>query len=395
MKKRMEKSSKERGSSGVEEEPLKTAGLNTQDKLPILTIDKFQCCGNIEVEFPELCTLAGIREIPAVKQRTTESSSTEQANEGSQPQTFSKRSMTTWSSKPCLQIEIENEDHRSIKRVRISGWRVDEAMTQVLGKVLPSLPDLQSLEMWQAGLTDCILTTLMSTVSLCTNLRKVLLEGNPLPEQSYHVLIAENSMITHLSLRNNRIGEEGARLIGSALSTACSANKNLLSLNMAFNSIGDAGAIHIAQGLRFNRTLMHLSLASNHISDAGASCLAEVFGPFALTHEEIVERRRQLIKRNQQPVKEDSTCEQLPSIPSNSSLEHISKGTKSNTKKKDAPKKDEKLPASQKVATLGKKEDPKLVKKRQGSATFNTQRAIWTRFSWKRKHWEPQILLDI
>uniref|UniRef100_A0A669E7B5 Chloride channel, voltage-sensitive 1a n=1 Tax=Oreochromis niloticus TaxID=8128 RepID=A0A669E7B5_ORENI len=28
----------------------------------------------------------------------------------------------------------------------------------------------------------------------------------------------------------------------------------------------------------------------------------------------------------------------------------------------------------------------------QGSATFNTQRAIWTQFPQKRKHWEPQIL---
>uniref|UniRef100_A0A3B4GVF7 LIM zinc-binding domain-containing protein n=1 Tax=Pundamilia nyererei TaxID=303518 RepID=A0A3B4GVF7_9CICH len=31
----------------------------------------------------------------------------------------------------------------------------------------------------------------------------------------------------------------------------------------------------------------------------------------------------------------------------------------------------------------------------RGSATFNTQRAIWTRFPRKRNHWEPQILFDI
>lgn len=55
------------------------------------------------------------------------------------------------------------------------------------------------------------------------------------------------SSLTHLSLRNNQIGDEGARLIGAALSTIKSANKNLLSLNLAFNHIGDAGASHIAQ----------------------------------------------------------------------------------------------------------------------------------------------------
>uniref|UniRef100_A0A668VI69 Ig-like domain-containing protein n=1 Tax=Oreochromis aureus TaxID=47969 RepID=A0A668VI69_OREAU len=31
----------------------------------------------------------------------------------------------------------------------------------------------------------------------------------------------------------------------------------------------------------------------------------------------------------------------------------------------------------------------------QGSATFYAQRATWTRFPRKRKHWEPQILFDI
>lgn len=111
------------------------------------------------------------------------------------------------------------------------------------------------------------------------------------------------SSITHLSLRNNRIGDEGARLIGSALSTTKSANKNLLSLNLAFNAIGDAGATHIAQvqprtdfvfplydplmsvevltlfssqGLRLNRALLCLSLSNNQIGDSGAAHLAAV-----------------------------------------------------------------------------------------------------------------------
>lgn len=49
------------------------------------------------------------------------------------------------------------------------------------------------------------------------------------------------------------MGDEGARLIGSALSTASSTNKKLLALNLSFNSIGDEGATHIAQVLHLDR----------------------------------------------------------------------------------------------------------------------------------------------
>lgn len=39
----------------------------------------------------------------------------------SQTQTVSESQMSTWSPKPCFQIELENEDHHSTKEVKISG----------------------------------------------------------------------------------------------------------------------------------------------------------------------------------------------------------------------------------------------------------------------------------
>ncbi|XP_078391709.1 leucine-rich repeat-containing protein 71-like, partial [Cetorhinus maximus] len=48
--------------------------------------------------------------------------------------------------------------------------------------------------------------------------------------------------------------------------------------------------------LRLNRTLLWLSLAYNRIGDGGATKLAEVLAPFALTHEEVVERRVLLLE---------------------------------------------------------------------------------------------------
>ncbi|NWH54476.1 LRC71 protein, partial [Fregata magnificens] len=82
------------------------------------------------------------------------------------------------------------------------------------------------------------------------------LEGNPLPEPAFHTLMGSDS---------------------------------------TFNRISDLGAGYIAEGLRLNRSLLSLSLANNDIGDVGAIRLAEVLGPFALTHAEVVERRRLLL----------------------------------------------------------------------------------------------------
>ncbi|XP_040981910.1 leucine-rich repeat-containing protein 71 isoform X8 [Aquila chrysaetos chrysaetos] len=101
--------------------------------------------------------------------------------------------------------------------------------------------------------------------------------------------------LAHLSLRNNSIGDAAARLIGQSLSTLSSSNRSLVSLVLSFNRISDLGAGYIAKGLRLNRSLLSLSLANNDIGDAGATRLAEVLGPFALTHGEVVERRRLLL----------------------------------------------------------------------------------------------------
>ncbi|XP_037587825.1 leucine-rich repeat-containing protein 71 isoform X12 [Cebus imitator] len=130
--------------------------------------------------------------------------------------------------------------------------------------------------------------------------RKVSLEGNPLPEQSYHKLMALDSTIAHLSLRNNNIDDRGAQLLGQALSTLHSCNRTLVSLNLGFNHIGDEGAGYIADGLRLNRSLLWLSLAHNRIQDKGALKLAEVLRPFELTHTEVVERRRLLLEKGTQ-----------------------------------------------------------------------------------------------
>ncbi|XP_035038948.2 leucine-rich repeat-containing protein 71 isoform X2 [Hippoglossus stenolepis] len=341
-------------------EEEKTTGQTPSETLPAQTFDEYQCTGNVEIDFPGLCALLDLRCIPAVGTKQPASSSSTAETEGEDAMDIpSQIKDTSYWSKPRLQVELENDDPLCAKSVKVSGWKVDEQIARVLQKMLPSLSHLQSLQFWQAGLTDPVVTSLVNTASLCSSLRVVSLEGNTLPEHCFHCLLSEDSVLTHLSLRNNRMGDTSARLIGSLLSTTRTSNKNLLSLNLAFNSIGDAGAAHIAQGLRLNRALLFLSLCNNQIGDSGAAHLAAVLGDFALTHDEVVERRKMLLERSQSTslrVNSDQTpTDQLPLVPSSTSLKEDNKGT---SKKKEAPKKEEK-PATSKEKSNKKSSDVK------------------------------------
>ncbi|KAA0710142.1 Leucine-rich repeat-containing protein 71 [Triplophysa tibetana] len=236
MKKRGDKSAKEKVDkvdSGIEEDPPKTA-------------DDYQCSGNLELDLQELCKLVGMREIPAVKTKQTEKEPPPDRGvmEESQTQTISESQKSMWSSKPCLQIELEDEDYHSTKEVKISGWMVDKQMLQYVAKRLDRL----------------------------------------------HVHFTEEH---------------------------------------------------------------HLSVLKS-----------QVLGPFALTHEEIVERRKLLMKGEESTLIQpsqvsltDSTSEAPLSVHSSSSLDRTINNK--SVKKKDNVKKEEKPTPGQ--AT--KKEEPKLAKK--------------------------------
>ncbi|XP_033270507.1 leucine-rich repeat-containing protein 71 isoform X2 [Orcinus orca] len=273
--------------------------------------EEYQCTGVLEVDFAELCTRWGYTDFPKVVTRprphptfVPSASTSEKPTVDEQPLSGSC-SFNSLESKyvffrPTIQVELEPED-KSVKEIYIRGWKVEERILGIFSKCLPSLSQLQAINLWKVGLTDKTLTTFIALLPLCSStLRKVSLEGNPLPEQSYHKLMAVDSTIAHLSLRNNNIDDHGAQLLGQALSTLHSCNRTLVSLNLGFNHIGDEGAGYIADGLRLNRSLLWLSLAHNRIQDKGALKLAEVLRPFELTHTEVVERRRLLLEKGSQ-----------------------------------------------------------------------------------------------
>ncbi|KAJ3415969.1 hypothetical protein HDV05_003566 [Chytridiales sp. JEL 0842] len=88
----------------------------------------------------------------------------------------------------------------------------------------------------------------------------------------------------------------GIKVIASSLKT----NRGLVSLNLSDNSIGKDGAFDLAEALKFNQTLASLCLGKNHIKDEGAIALAKVLSNYALSHDEIVSRRKMLAELEKQ-----------------------------------------------------------------------------------------------
>ncbi|ERE87379.1 leucine-rich repeat-containing protein 71 isoform X6 [Cricetulus griseus] len=274
--------------------------------------EEYQCSGVLETDFAELCTRSGYTDFPKVVTRprpnqnfVPSASMSEKATQDDQRLSASCSQNSLESKyvffRPTIQVELEQEDSKVVKEIYIRGWRVEDRILGIFSKCLPSLSQLQAINFWKVGLTDNTLATFIALLPLCSStLRKVSLEGNPIPEQSYYKLMGLDSTIAHLSLRNNNIDDYGAQLLGQALSTLHTSNRTLVSLNLAFNHIGDEGAGYIADGLRLNRSLLWLSLAHNRIQDKGALKLAEVLRPFELTHKEVVERRRLLLEKGSQ-----------------------------------------------------------------------------------------------
>ncbi|KAM5256921.1 leucine-rich repeat-containing protein 71 [Ctenodactylus gundi] len=413
-----------KGERGAKEKPA-TALLPAGEEEP-KNPEEYQCTGALEIDFAELCARSGYADFPRVVTRPRHhpifgsSASVSEKPTLDDQRLSASCSLNSLESKyaffrPTVQVELEQEDNKSVKEIYIRGWKVEDRILSIFSKCLPTLSQLQAINLWKVGLTDDTLTTFIALLPLCSpTLRKVSLEANPLPKQSYHKLVASDSTIAHLSLRNNGINDQGAQLLGQALSTLHSCNRTLVSLNLGFNHIGDEGAGYLADGLRLNRSLLWLSLAHNRIQDKGALKLAEVLRPFELTHPEVVERRRLLLEkaaqeRSRSPTssrhaeaKADREKPQMVGISSialadKSEKMQTAKAPKSLGKKKEKPgevvKKEEKSGSGQ-SPTQGtpKKED--TAKSAKGKVTIPEQkpsRAKGTKTGSKEKR---SILLE-
>ncbi|XP_069073966.1 leucine-rich repeat-containing protein 71 isoform X2 [Pleurodeles waltl] len=379
----------------------KKSERSAKDKLSIVnneeeakSADDYQCTGNLEQDFTELCNLVGFMEIPRViiRERTPLASNLEKGGRDESDSVSEKDPQEALSIvlekftyfKPSIQVDTENDDPKSAREVYIRGWKIDERMLGVLTKCLPALSNLQEIRLWNVALTDATFGMFIGILPRCTHLKTLVLDGNPLEQQPYHKLITEDVTASHLVLRNNKIDDEGAKLIGQALSNLKLGHKSLVSLNLSYNHIGNEGAGSIAEGLRRNRSLLWLDLSHNRIKDEGATKLAEVLGHFSLTHKEVVEQRQLLMAKEVSTKTFDTKTDRPQSHQSSTGVEKGSQLLKqgrsaSNKKYKETSKKDEKPGTMQSGAMTSqsgqsKKEDLKGAKKQLSNIDQKTVR---------------------
>ncbi|XP_041358854.1 leucine-rich repeat-containing protein 71-like [Gigantopelta aegis] len=287
--------------------------LNSKDK-------PYVCCGNFHTDFKELCRRNDMAVIPPVVPRASLPCVSKQekvkkkakhhsqlrvklqgevAGENSEsaeppPKTYTVKDSFQY-FKPTVQVQMDNPDKQdTVTEVYIRGWKIDNLMMNVFRQCWPVLEKLQTINLWNTGLTGEVISIFAEFLPLCSNIKTLILDGNSTKEENWHELIGVKSPVYILSLRNCSITDKGAEGIGQALGSIKSINTKLLALNLSGNNITDCGCGLLARSLRLNRTLALLSLASNQIGDIGCVKLATVLQPFPLEHEEVVERRKQL-----------------------------------------------------------------------------------------------------
>nr|XP_022305851.1 leucine-rich repeat-containing protein 71-like isoform X8 [Crassostrea virginica] len=361
------------------------SAISQDEEDPNKTPEPYSCTGNFQADFTELCRRNSMAAIPPVihrarppTQAAPESSKPEKGkdkeNAEPPPKTYVVKDKFEY-FKPCVQVEMENYDKpETVTEIYIRGWKIDDIMMNTLKQCWSVMEKLHTINLWNVGLNGETLSIMASTLPSIVNLRTLILDGNVVTEENWHELITDESPVQNLSLRHCGMTDKGAKSIGEALGTVKRTNTKLVTLNLAGNQISDQGAIDIANGLRMNRTLMSLSLASNQIGDKGAIKLGEVLSRFPLSHEEVVERRKQKSSmgspdRNKSPPpsRRADSKDRPGSVRSSSQHDKSDKSKQkqsAKTKKdagkggKEAPKEEEKHDKSK-----GKKDDKAAAKK--------------------------------
>ncbi|XP_042135192.1 leucine-rich repeat-containing protein 71 isoform X5 [Peromyscus maniculatus bairdii] len=273
--------------------------------------EEYQCSGVLETDFAELCIRSGYTDFPKVVTRprpnqnfVLSASMSEKPTQDDQRLSASCSQNSLESKyvffRPTIQVEVEQEDSKAVKEIYIRGWKLEDRILGIFSKCLPSLSQLQAINLWKVGLTDKTLTTFIALLPLCSSTlrsdRSKPSTAGPLSPPQDLSLISEEQQ--HRRPRGAAPGP------GTVHTEQQQPDPGFAEPGIQPHR-GRGSGLHcrwpsVLQGLRLNRSLLWLSLAHNRIQDKGALKLAEVLRPFELTHTEVVERRRLLLEKGTQ-----------------------------------------------------------------------------------------------
>lgn len=94
--------------------------------------------------------------------------------------------------------------------------------------------------------------------------------------------LCANASLTHLDLRNNRIGAGAIASLAEGLQS----NTTLLTLDLRWNSAGDSGAHALEQALAHNGTLLRLPLQGNRVPEATVQRIDKLLARNGAAHDE-------------------------------------------------------------------------------------------------------------
>lgn len=116
-----------------------------------------------------------------------------------------------------------SEAQTTICELYARAWKLTEPVMNILARCLPLMTHLHTLNLWYVGLTNNTLNVLASAIYRCQALKNLYLDGNPVSEEHWDLLIIEvvvfivSSFFTRSSLYIIEIGV----LINSLLELIC------------------------------------------------------------------------------------------------------------------------------------------------------------------------------
>jgi len=184
---------------------------------------------------------------------------------------------------------LEPEHLSSVKQFDLDNTQLEPKGAKAIFSKIAEVPSIEILNLQgsiggKSPVMAAVADALVADSNIYKSLHKIDLKINELkPDAAQHVAKIIKSLANvsdedkcEVDLFYNDIGADGATHIANALKDA---NSVVTHLDLCCNNIGDKGAEAIASMLRTNRTLKSLKLALNNIGNVGGIAICKALAP--------------------------------------------------------------------------------------------------------------------